>query len=217
MKFKNILFDLDGTITDSKPGIINSIRKAFSYFDINYNNMDLNQFIGPPLMNSLVEIIGMDIKRAETVVRKYREYYSQTGIFENSLYDGIQEMLVHLKNKGHTLIIATSKPLPYANTVLEHFGISQYFSYVAASDLSSSFDTKQRVIEDALKQCNITDLLSTAMIGDRKYDITAAKNVGITAIGVLYGYGDYNELSEAGADFIVESVQKLFNLIRGEN
>lgn len=217
MKYENVLFDLDGTLTDSKPGIINSIRQAFRYFDINYDTMDLNQFIGPPLMNTLVDSMGMDFKKAEEVVKKYRDYYSQTGIFENSLYDGIQEMLAWLKDKGHNLVIATSKPSHFTNIVLKHFNISQYFSYIAASDFNRSFDTKQRVIEDALKQCNITDLCSTVMIGDRKYDIIAAKAVGIAAIGVLYGYGNYDELSEAGADFIVENVQELFNLIKEEN
>ena len=217
MKYRNILFDLDGTLTDSKPGIINSIRQAFLYFDINFDTMDLNKFIGPPLMNTLVNYIGMDLKKAEEVVEKYRDYYGKTGVFENSLYDGIQEMLVYLKGKGYTLVIATSKPLHFTNIVLEHFNILRYFSYISASDFSRTFDTKQRVIEDALKKCNITDLYSTVMIGDRKYDISAAKAVGIATIGVLYGYGDYDELSEAGADFIVENVQELNNLLRKED
>ena len=216
MKYKNILFDLDGTLTDSKPGIVNSLREALLCFEINPDVMDLTKFIGPPLMNTLVYTMGMEHKKADAIVKKYREHYSDTGVYNNSLYDGVEEMLSYLKTNGHALFIATSKPLPFTNIVLEHFSISQYFNYVAASDFNRTFDTKQRIIEDILKNCNIIDLSSTVMIGDTKFDITAAKAVGITAIGVLYGYGDYEELSASGADFIVKDVKELFNIIKDE-
>jgi len=209
MKYKNILFDLDGTLIDSKPGIVNSLRQALLCFEINPDTMDLNKFIGPPLMNTLVDTLGMDHQKAGAILKKYREYYGKTGVYDNSLYDGVEEMLVRLKADGHTLYIATAKPLPYTNIVLEHFNILQYFTYVAASDLDRTFDTKQRIIEDVLNRCNITDLNSAVMIGDTKHDIIAAKAVGIDAIGVLYGYGDYEELAAAGADFIVKSIKEL--------
>ena len=216
MKYKNILFDLDGTLTDSKPGIVKSICKALQYFGIDYSAINLDLFIGPPLMNSLVDM-GINHQKAEEIVKIYREYYGKEGIYENSLYESISEMLACLKTNGHTLIIATAKSQPYANIVLDNFNIAQYFTCISASDINRTFDTKQRIIEDALKVCDITNLNSTVMIGDRKYDITAAKAVGIAAIGVLFGYGDYDELNAAGADIIVENVQELFHLLRGEN
>ena len=217
MKYKNILFDLDGTLTDSKPGIVNSLRFALQYSGMDTDNMNLDKFIGPPIMDTFVNTMGLNHQKAEEITKIYRENYSKTGIYENSLYEGIIEMLAYLKQNGHTVIIATAKPMPFTKIVLDHFNIFQYFSYISASEFEHAFETKQRIIENALEKCNINDLNTAVMIGDRKYDIIAAKNVGIASIGVLYGYGDYDELSEAGADYLVENIQDLLKIIKGSN
>ncbi|MDR2547747.1 MAG: HAD-IA family hydrolase [Lachnospiraceae bacterium] len=210
MKYKYILFDLDGTLVDSEPGIVSSVKQAFEYFEINYETIDMKQLIGPPLMNSLVHVMGIEADRAGEIVRMYRLFYEKNGVYNSSLYEGVQKLLIKLKEDGYILMIATSKPFPYAKTMLEHFDILHHFTYVSASDLNRTYDTKKRIIQNALKQCDVKDSKDAVMIGDRKYDIEAAKLLGLDTIGVLYGYGDNNELSTAGADYIVKDIVELY-------
>ena len=207
MEYESILFDLDGTLTDSAVGIINSVIYALEKYDIKVNDRkELNKFIGPPLKDSFECYYGFSKEQAKTAVEYYREYYRKKGIFENLLYDGIEDLLKTLKYNNKTLVVATSKPEVFAQQILENFHIAKYFMYIAGSNLDGTRVKKDEVIQYALESCNITNLPKVIMIGDREHDINGAKNVGIDSIGVLYGYGDRVELEKAGADFIVNTV-----------
>ncbi|MCL1842313.1 MAG: HAD family hydrolase [Defluviitaleaceae bacterium] len=207
-----ILFDLDGTLTDPKVGITQSVQYALRHFDINVENPDeLCKFIGPPLRVSLKEFFKFNDEDAEKAVEKYRERFLEKGIYENVMYEGIDTLLENLKNHGKTLMVATSKPTVMAKQILEYFNLDKYFTFISGAELCGKRSEKSEVIQYALNENDISDLDSCIMVGDRKYDILGAKAVGIANIGVLYGYGDKKELSEAGADFIVPSVTELQN------
>lgn len=212
--YKHILFDLDGTLTDPAIGITNSVAYALEKFDIIVDDKrTLYKFIGPPLVDSFKEFYGFDEQKALLAVEYYREYFSVTGIFENSVYDGIEDLLSKLRNNGLSVILATSKPEIFAQRILEHFKLEKYFDIIAGSTLDTSRNTKSAVIKYALEQSNITDCTSAIMVGDRKHDIIGAKENGLSSIGVLYGYGDYNELNSVGADYIIKDVISLEKLL----
>ncbi len=207
MKYEYILFDLDGTLTDPAIGITNSVKYALEKYGIEVSdNRELYKFIGPPLWESFENYYRFSTEEAKNAVEYYREYYRDKGIFENLVYDGLEDLLKTLKDKNKILIVATSKPEVFAKQILVHFNIAKYFTYVAGSNLDGTRVKKYEVINYALKSCNIIDLSKAIMIGDREHDIIGAKEVGINSIGVLFGYGDRNELEKAGADFIVDTV-----------
>jgi phosphoglycolate phosphatase len=212
--FEYILFDLDGTITDSGEGITKSVQYALKYFDILVSNLeDLYKFIGPPLKESFKEYYKFDEEKADIALVKYREYYADRGIYENSLYDGIIELLDTLKNDNKTIILATSKPEVYAKQILEYFKIDKYFTVVAGSDFEETRVKKGDVIKYALESAKISDLSKVIMVGDREHDIIGAKENNIKSIGVTYGYGDVIELTQARADYIANSTNQLLNII----
>lgn len=205
--FRHILFDLDGTITDPKTGITKSIAYALRHFGIEVNDLDtLCKFIGPPLMDTFEGYYGFNEKDTCLAIEKYREYFGITGLYENMVYDGMEELLQNLINRGKILIVATSKPTVYSVKILEYFNLLKYFSFVAGSELNGERAKKADVITYALEQNNIRDLSGVIIVGDRKHDIIGAKQTGISSLGVLYGYGDKAELEKAGADFIAETV-----------
>jgi len=208
------LFDLDGTVTDPKEGITKSVQYALEYFGITVENLeDLTKFIGPPLWQSFGEYYGFNKEETKIAVEKYRERYLVTGIYENFVYPGIVTLFENLTADGKTLLVATSKPTVVAEMVISHFELDKYFSFIGGSELNGERSDKSEVIQYTLAQNNIKDLNRCVMVGDRKHDIIGAKKVGITGIGVLYGYGDYTELSEAKADYIVKDVDELSELL----
>lgn len=210
MDKKYILFDLDGTLTDSMEGITKSVQYALKKFNIEVNDLNnLCKFIGPPLNESFMEFYNFSEEDAAKGVNFYREYFANNGIFENKPYENIDKLLKQLKAAGKILILATSKPEPYALRIMDHFSLSQYFDFIAGSTLDGSRSKKSDVISFVLKENNITDLKKVIMIGDRKHDILGAKANNIKSIGVLYGYGDYDELLAAGADFIIKNIDEL--------
>jgi len=210
-----ILFDLDGTITDPKVGITKSVKYALSHFDVHVEDPDtLCHFIGPPLRESFKEFYGLDDDQAEIAVAKYRERFSQAGIYENEIYEGMAELLQRLKGSGKTLILATSKPIVFAEIVLKHFGIFEHFSFIGGSELNGERSDKYEVIMYALETVGITDVDSCVMVGDRKYDIIGAKAARMSNIGVLYGYGSEDELLAAGVDYLAADVTELGELLR---
>lgn len=216
MEKNYILFDLDGTLTDPKVGITGSVAYALESFGIHVENHDdLCCFIGPPLLDSFMEYYGMSEEDANRAIAKYRERFSVTGLFENEVYHGIPQLLRQLKDAGKTLIIATSKPAVFSQRILDHFDLSQYFTFLSGSELDGTRNDKADVISYALEQCGITDLSQVIMIGDRKHDIIGARKNGLPCIGVLYGYGDRAEHESAGADYIVETVDELKALLCG--
>ena len=209
-----ILFDLDGTVTDPKEGITKSVQYALSHFDIHIEDPDeLCNFIGPPLRESFKEFFGFNDEDAELATAKYRERFTESGIYKNEIYEGMEDLLKNLKDSGKTLILATSKPTVFAEHILQHFGIDKYFSFICGSELSGERSDKYEIIKYAIEKNGIRDAGSCIMIGDRKFDIIGAKAAGVSNIGVLYGYGSEDELSEAGADYLVRDVRELEKLL----
>ncbi len=208
-----LLFDLDGTLTDPGEGITNSVVYALEKFGIHVSDKTtLYSFIGPPLVQSFMNFYGFSHDDANRAVECYREYFRDRGIFENVPYDGIREVLETLKTAGKTLIVATSKPEPFARRIIEHFGLAPYFTYVAGAGFDETRSEKWDVIEYALSTMDITDRNQAIMIGDRKHDIIGAKKTGLASVGVLWGYGNREELTAAGADVILEHPKELISL-----
>lgn len=212
--YSTILFDLDGTLTDSSKGIINSIIYALEKFDINDYDMSLlKKFLGPPLHESFENFMGFDKEKSLQAVKFYREYFSSKGLLENEVYGGITDLLQNLKENGKTLVVATSKPQPFTDKIMEHFDLAKYFDFIAGSNMDTTRSKKAEVIEYALSECNIKDKSKVVMIGDRAEDMIGAQSVGIDSIGVEYGYGTFDELKNAGATYIAKTVDELEDLV----
>ena len=211
--YQYLFFDLDGTLTDPGEGITNSVAYALDKFGITVTDRSsLYPFIGPPLVDSFMKFYGFSHEDAERAVVCYREYFRDRGIFENRLYKGIPEALKTLKDAGKTLVIATSKPEPFAKRIVEHFGLSPYFTLVAGASFDETRSEKWDVIEYAIDMLKLTDRSEIVMIGDRKHDIIGAKKTGLDSVGVLWGYGDREELTAADADVIFDTVGQLTSL-----
>ncbi len=213
---KNIFFDLDGTLTDPAEGITNSVAYALSKFGIEVSDRrELTRFIGPPLVPAFMEYYGFSKQDAEKALAFYREYFAPKGIFENAVIEGIPEMLSTLKAKGKRLFVATSKPEEFAKKILAHFALDGFFEGIYGSTMDETRNKKDAVIAYALMESG-TDSADTVMVGDRHHDIDGAKKNAMRSIGVLFGYGSREELSGAGADAIVETVDELQNILIGE-
>lgn len=209
-----IFFDLDGTLTNSKEGITKSVQYALSKLDIHEENLDkLEPFIGPPLMESFQKFYGFDTKKAKQAVSYYREYFAETGIYENKLYPGISELLSELKENKKRLVIATSKPTVFTERILKHFDIYSYFELIVGSNLDGTRSTKSEVIEYALSKLEGIKNEDIVMVGDRSYDIKGAVVNKIDSIAVTYGFGSQEEISDAKPNYIVDSVEELQNLL----
>jgi len=218
-RWQAVLFDLDGTITDSAPGILNSARYAIERLALDDSKTgDLRRFIGPPLEFSFRTTFGLNPEEAWRAVECYREYYAERGILENSLYPGIPELLAGLSQRPNTWIaLATAKPKPFVDRILEQFGLAAAFDTTVGSLLDGRRTDKSEVIAEVLKRMpGSIPLGQICMVGDRRHDIAGAHAHGITAIGVTSGYGSREELQEAGADYIVESVRELGHLLAVE-
>jgi phosphoglycolate phosphatase len=211
--YQAILFDLDGTITDSKEGIINSILYALSKFNMKEDPRKLEAFIGPPLYRSFQEYYGFDEEKAWQGVAFYREYFSEKGIYENAVYPGIPQLLSELQEWGKTLVLATAKPAPYAERILEHFKLRNYFTWIFGSNMDGTRALKDEVIRDILLELQDVPKDKVIMVGDRNHDILGANANGIASIGVTYGYGSLNELKESGADYLAASVEELRDIL----
>ena len=208
--YETILFDLDGTLTDPGEGITKSVAYALQKYSIEVADRSvLYPFIGPPLVDSFQKYYGFSPKQAEQAVVYYREYFRETGLFENEVYDGVEDLLSSLKSAGKRVILATSKPEVFARQILDHFGLTRYFDVIAGALLDGSRMHKADVIAYALDTAGITDKSSVVMVGDREQDVKGAEKTGLPCIGVLYGYGSREELTAAGATAIVESVEEL--------
>ena len=213
MAYDVFLFDLDGTLTDSSVGITKSVIYALIKYGIEEEDQKkLYAFIGPPLTESFQKFYGFSAEQSIEAVEYYREYYREIGIFENKVYEGMKETLRQLKEKGKRLMVATSKPEPFARRIIRHFGLASYFEYVAGMELDGGRGTKAEVIAYALQSCGIDDRGKTVMVGDREHDVIGAKKEGLDCIGVLYGFGSREELEKAGADWIIEKPEELCEL-----
>ena len=214
MAFDHILFDLDGTLTDSYEGIAKSVQYSLEYYGIKEDNEDnLKRFVGPPLWKSFRDFYGFPEEKAKQAVEKYRERYNVIGVYENKVIEGVPETLKALSDSGKKLYVATSKPLQLAEIVLSHFELDKYFEYICGASLDFSFVEKCSIISHILDKYNITDKTSVLMVGDRKFDVIGAKQTGIASVGVLCGYGSEQELSDAGADYIVNNFSDILKII----
>ena len=208
-----IFFDLDGTLTDPKPGITRSIQYALDKLahPTIPTEDELTWCIGPPLRASFVRLLGGE-DDADRAVSLYRERFSDIGLFENRVYDGIPEVLTTLSQSGQRLFVATSKPHVFATRIIEHFGLRHHFEHVFGSELDGRRVDKSDLLAYALQTVAV-DPAKTLMIGDRSHDMVGAKNNGMQAIGVLYGYGSQDELIGAGALHVCETPQAILSCI----
>lgn len=211
-----ILFDMDGTLTDSGPGITRCVRHALRTFHIEVENIeDLRAFVGPPLRSQFHAYAGLSKEDCELAVEKYRERYTTLGIYENDLYPGIFDLVSDLYKEGYRLAVASSKPQVFVERILKHFHLDTYFEVVVGSELDGRREDKAEVIRTALEKLKVVERDDIPlMVGDRKNDVAGAKTCQIPCIGVSYGYGSRKELSLAGADWIVDSVKELGKLIK---
>jgi phosphoglycolate phosphatase len=213
----NILFDLDGTLTDPKEGIFNSILYALEKLGIQESSIsELDTFIGPPLHESFAKRYNLAVEHADMAVRFYREYYSEKGIYENKVYSGINELLESLSIMNYQLFVATSKPTVYASRILQHFKLNFYFNSIVGSHLDNTRTDKTEIISHIISNFSLK-ASNTAMIGDRKHDIIGARNNAVKTIGVTYGYGSLEVLITSKPDYIVNNFQELGSLFSQKN
>ncbi len=212
--YKYILFDLDGTVADSAEGVINSVYYALCNMGFEVSDKaSLKKFIGPPLSSSFKEFYNFDEKQIDRGIKLYREYYTDKGINEACIYDGIKSLLRKLKSCGKKVILATSKPEVFAVRIIENFGVSDCFDVIAGSTLDEERNTKAKVIKYALDKAGVSDLSDVLMIGDRKHDVLGANDIGIKCAYILYGYGNLQEAIEYHADYIIDTVDNLENFL----
>lgn len=213
-KYTTILFDLDGTLTDSAEGIINCVKYALEKMDRPIPPQSvLIKFVGPPLYESFERFCGMTAEDAKEAVRIYRVRYADIGLFENRVYDGVPEMLERLKAAGKTLAVATSKPEVFAERILEHFGLDGYFGFIGGASIGGTRNEKHEVILYTLENLGVTDRSSVLMVGDRMHDILGAHKTQLDCLAVLYGYGSREEFEEYGADYIAETAEIAADMI----
>lgn len=209
----SLLFDLDGTLTDSKDGIINSVIYSLRKLGIyNISQETLISFIGPPLRESFTKSLGLSHADSELAVQYYREYYMDKGMYENSVYEGIPELLNFCKKNNISLYVATAKPEHYAGKIIQHFNLDSYFYDICGCTLDATRDNKTAVIGYVLQKHGLyAD--NTIMIGDREHDIHGAHSHNVRSIAVGYGYGTRKELKDCNPSYHVDSVIELQQLI----
>jgi phosphoglycolate phosphatase len=213
VRYSTILFDLDGTLTDPKVGITRSVQYALDKLGIVEPDADrLDRFIGPPLQYSFQEFYGLDTETAWRGVESYREYFADRGIYENVIYQGIPELLRELAAYGAVLYVATSKPTHFADLIIRHFGIDRHFYKIVGANLDGTRSLKREVVAEIIA-ADRGPRERMVMIGDRSHDVVGARENALDSIGVTYGYGSRDELSDAGATFIVDSVESLKELL----
>jgi phosphoglycolate phosphatase len=212
MSYTNILFDLDGTLTDSFLGIANSWKYALKKLNIEIDPDILRTFIGPPLENTFSEYFKFNKENIEIGKKYYREYFSEKGLYENTLYDGIEDLLKEINARNKTCILATSKPIVFAEKILKYLNIDTYFKHAVGSNLEGTFAEKYDIIKYIIENYNLNKS-ETIMVGDRKYDIIGANKNGIKSIGVLYGYGSRPELENENPEYIINNAKEILEII----
>ena len=212
--YQYILFDLDGTLTDSSEGITKSVQYALDKMGIHEPDLKpLERFIGPPLYDEFRRSYGFDDAEAKQAIDFYRERFGVVGWKENLLYDGIPELLKALTEAGKILSTASSKPAFFIDKIVKYFDIAQFFTVVAGATLDGSIGTKTQVVQQALERLNVQDRSQAVLIGDRLHDAEGARACGIDCIGVTFGFGSREELESAGANHVVDRVDELLPLL----
>lgn len=211
--YKAILFDLDGTLTESGEGITKCVQYALEKFGIEEPDLKkLEVFVGPPLKEQFMKYAGLGDEDAEKAVEYYRERYGTKGIFENRPYPGVEEMLAELVRKGYRLSVASSKPEYYVKMILEHFHLSEYFTEIVGSELNGDRTDKTEVVEEALKRLGMSEHRDQViMVGDKEHDVIGARKAGLDCVAVSYGYGTEQELAEAAPLKIAETTEEVLD------
>ena len=213
-KYEIIIFDLDGTLSDSGEGITKSVQYALKKLNIIEEDLqNLKHFVGPPLKAEFIKTYHLTEEQGVDAVRFYRERYIPTGIYETSLYEGVRELLDRLKADEKIIAMATSKPQPLAEEVLRFLGIADYFDFVMGADLIGGKQSKEDVLNALLEVLPIKDKSQMIMVGDTSFDVLGAASVGVSCIGVTYGYGNKKEMSENGAIAVVDTALQLLDYI----
>ena len=213
--YKNIMFDLDGTITDSERAITSSVRYALDRQGITDQPIEkLRRFIGPSLFDSFTREFGLDAAAAEEAVRDYRQVYEAGRMYDVDVYPGIEELLKELSEAGSRLILVTSKPEVFSGRIIEKVGLRKYFCYISAALPATKDSDKTRLIENAVDALGL-DKDECVMIGDTRYDIDGAKRARVASIGVTYGFGSRDQLEEAGADHIAGDAREIGLILLG--
>ncbi|MBE6836216.1 MAG: HAD family hydrolase [Ruminococcaceae bacterium] len=216
-KFDFAFFDFDGTIADTKEGIFNCLKYAFTEVGLPVPpDSELYKMIGPPLSEGFEDVFGFKGSEVDLMIEKYRERYRAGGMFECTPYEGIENTLRTLKENGVSLSVASSKPLPFATKLLEKFDLVKYFNFLSCPLMDKVHMTKTDIVNQALEKNNITDKSRAVMVGDRFYDIVGAKETGVEVIAVLYGFGDEDEFRKYGADYIAKTPEEVTKIILGE-
>lgn len=211
--YNTVLFDLDGTLTDPGLGITNSVAYALKKYGIEVQDREsLYSFIGPPLNDSFKRYYGFSDEKAMEAIMYYREYFADRGIFENEVYEGVSQLLERIKASGRKIVLATSKPEEFAERILEHFELTEYFDAVAGASMDEKRNKKGEVIKYALEKSGLS-AEDAIMVGDREHDVFGAGENGIDTIGVLYGYGSREELEKAGAVRIAQAVEDIYDFL----
>ena len=213
-RFRNVLFDLDGTLTDPAEGIVRCIQHSLSTLQMACPPPEeLTRYIGPPLREVFVAICrSADDILIERAVAVFRERFSTVGLFENIPYSEVPSMLQRLNSDSYRLFVATSKPQVFAERILQHFELANHFEEIQGNDLEGSLDNKSELLRELLVNRSLNPQ-ETVMVGDRKHDVIAAKNNGLVSIGVTYGYGTPSELTAAGVDYICNSPTEVVSVI----
>lgn len=214
-KFDNIIFDLDGTLLDSGPGIINAVKYALQKYDIDEKNTSiLRSFVGPPLHQQFATCYDFSEKQSLEAVDYFREYYTTKGILENTVYPEIKELLTYLADNDYCLLIASSKPENLVKEILAQHDLLRYFKYTGGSLLDGSRENKDDVLRYVLNTVDIKDFHRCLMVGDRKFDVLGSRKFEIKSVGVTYGYGSLEELQSVQADFIIDKPMDLIPILK---
>lgn len=211
-----ILFDLDGTLTDSKPGIIECIAYALEKENVPYTNQILDKMVGPPFRVSMHDFLGLEVPEIEKLIGIYRGVYEEYGYKNCKVFEGVEQMLSALKNAGKVLGVATSKPIKFTQMIMRDFDLGKYFDYVAGASSDASKEAKSDVIQGALENLGVKDKSKVLMVGDRLYDIEGAHMQGIDCAAVLYGYGSKEEFEEYKAEYILAAPDDVVKLVLGK-
>ena len=211
-----ILFDLDGTLTYGKPGIIECSAYALEKENVPYTNQILDKMVGPPFRVSMHDFLGLEMPEIEKLIGIYRGVYEEYGYKNCKVFEGVEQMLSALKNAGKVLGVATSKPIKFTQMIMRDFDLGKYFDYVAGASSDASKEAKSDVIQGALENLGVKDKSKVLMVGDRLYDIEGAHMQGIDCAAVLYGYGSKEEFEEYKAEYILAAPDDVVKLVLGK-
>lgn len=210
--FQYILFDLDGTLTDPGEGITKSIAYSFDHYGVPYGSLEeLQVYIGPPLVGEMSVRLGVEADTARQYVKKFRERYTAIGWQENYPIAGMPEALIALREAGCKLAVATSKPLPMAMRVLEHFDMARHFEVICGSDPDGGNADKALIVARALEHLGVTEeqKAQAVMVGDRMHDVIGGQKNGLTTVGLTMGYGSREEFADAGVSYVADSAEEM--------